>query len=287
MKRLTIAAIVIGAVFLAALVVLSFFGYRSLRSMRAEIHVLSARVDSATQLAQSESSAALAASQRADEAAAEAQAAASGRQKAQAAMQAANVGRQQAEAAKQAAEASQAEALAKAEQATENALQARQAMERMRLQRKKELDQMQQALNRVVPTRRTPNGMVIELRDATFRFAFDSAELNVRDRELLSRIAGILLVSKGYGLSIYGYTDDIGTAAYNQKLSVRRANAVRDYLAQAGLDPAIMQVKGYGKSDPLVPGDSAAARAQNRRVEIALADTSIQYVGEAKPGQTK
>lgn len=256
--------------------------------MRAEVHALSARVDSATRLAQEESSAALAASERANQAAAEAQAAALGRKQAESAKQAADaakkaadVDRQQAVAAMHAADAGRVQALSQARQAAEKAEQAEETMLQMRRQRQQELDKMQQALNRVVPTRRTPNGMVIVLRDATFRFAFDSASLNEKDRELLSRIAGILLVSKGYGLSIYGYTDDIGTAEYNQQLSVRRAQAVEKYLEKAGLDPSIMQVKGFGKTEPLVQGDSAAARAQNRRVEIALADSSIQYVEQA------
>ncbi|MGH9582943.1 MAG: OmpA family protein [Bryobacteraceae bacterium] len=294
MKRLTIVATVIGAAFLAALIVLSYEGYKSLKSMRSDLHALSARVDSATRLAQQESAAAIASSKRADEAEAQAEQAATSRKQAEEEKQAADAGRQQAEAEKQAADAGRAQALTKAQQAAENAQKAREnaekaqdAMLRMRRQRQEELDHMQQALNRVVPTRRTPNGMVIVLKDATFRFAFDSANLNEKDRELLSRIAGILLVSKGYGLSIYGYTDDVGSAEYNQQLSVRRAQAVENYLAKAGLDQSIMRVKGYGSTSPLVPGDTAAARAQNRRVEIALADSSIQYVGQATPAQTR
>ena len=70
---------------------------------------------------------------------------------------------------------------------------------------------MQEALSKLVETHLTPNGMVMILPDSTFRFAFDSAELTQKTRELLSRIARILLVSKGYGLAVYGYTDDVGT----------------------------------------------------------------------------
>jgi outer membrane protein OmpA-like peptidoglycan-associated protein len=118
---------------------------------------------------------------------------------------------------------------------------------------------------------------VIVLPESTFRFDFDKADLTQRNRELLSRIAGILLVSKGYGLSVFGYTDDVGTAEYNQQLSLRRAKAVQDYLIQSGIDSAIINVKGYGKTSPLVPGTTSVARAKNRRVEIALTDSSIRY----------
>ena len=96
----------------------------------------------------------------------------------------------------------------------------------------------------------------------------------------MSRIAGILLISKGYGLSVFGYTDDIGSAEYNQQLSVKRAKAVEDYLVQAGIDRAIINVKGYGKTSPLAEGAGEDHRAQNRRVEIALTDSSIHFDGE-------
>src|SRR5579884_4159034 len=158
------------------------------------------------------------------------------------------------------------------------------ARRRSRRARQQELDRMQEALSKIVDTRRTPNGMLITLPDSTFRFNFDSAELNQKNRELLSRVAGILLVSKGYGLSVFGYTDDVGSDDYNQQLSMRRAKAVEDYLVKAGIDPAIINVKGYGKTSPLVPGTTTLARAKNRRVEIALTDSEIKYVGETPSG---
>jgi outer membrane protein OmpA-like peptidoglycan-associated protein len=147
----------------------------------------------------------------------------------------------------------------------------------MRREREEELNRMQEALDRVVETHRTPNGMIILLPNSIFRFEFNSSELSQQNRELLSRIAGILLVSKGYGLSVFGYTDDVGTAEYNQQLSLRRAKAVQDYLIHSEIDPAIINIKGYGKTSPLVAGTSAESRAKNRRVEIALTDSSIKF----------
>src|SRR4029078_7574725 len=117
----------------------------------------------------------------------------------------------------------------------------------------------------------------IVLPNSTFVFDFDSADLSQKNKELLSRVAGILLVSKGYGLSVFGYTDDVGTEEYNQQLSEGRAKSVQDYLIHAGIDESIVRVKGYGKTSPHVAGTSAAARGENRRVEIALTDSSIRY----------
>ncbi len=235
--------------------------------MEAKVNDLNARVIEATQLAKEEAVAASAASQLATEAATRAEVAASGRA--------------QAEQQREQAKAGQAQAESAARQAAEQAEQARTQLDTLRKQREEELNQMQQALSHVVETRRTANGMVMMLPDSVFKFGFDNAELNDHNRELLSRIAGILLVSKGYGLSVFGYTDDVGSRDYNQKLSERRANAVRNYLVQAGLNASIINIKGYGKTNPLVSGDTEQARAKNRRVEIALTDSEIRYTGEA------
>jgi OOP family OmpA-OmpF porin len=54
-----------------------------------------------------------------------------------------------------------------------------------------------------------------------------------------------------------------------------RAEAVRNFLVQAGISPTIMSAKGFGKSDPRVPGESEKARAANRRVEIGIVDVTI------------
>ena len=98
------------------------------------------------------------------------------------------------------------------------------------------------------------------------------------------RVAGILLTSPDYSVSVNGHADDVGTEEYNQKLSERRAQAVRDYLAKAGLPPEILSVTGHGTKRPLVPGTSEAARAKNRRVELGIVNTRILY---GRPGVTK
>jgi outer membrane protein OmpA-like peptidoglycan-associated protein len=58
---------------------------------------------------------------------------------------------------------------------------------------------------------------------------------------------------------------------------LKRAKTVQDYLIQSGIDPAIINIKGYSKTSPLVAGTSAESRAKNRRVEIALTDSSIKF----------
>jgi len=275
-KRLTLFLCL--AVVVGALAVAGYEGYGWIKRTNDSMAALSRQVDEASQLAQKEAAAVNAASARANEAATRAEMAANARNEAERQKQLADMQKQQ-------AQTGQAQAEVAARQATEQANAARNELMALQKQREQELDHMQEALNRVVKTHRTPTGMVMVLTDATFKFDFDKADLKPKSREILSRIAGILLASKGYGLSVFGYTDDVGSAEYNKKLSVRRADAVRDYLVEAGIDPSIINASGYGKTNPLVKGATEAARAQNRRVEIALTDSEIHYTGET-PGVT-
>lgn len=191
--------------------------------------------------------------------------------------------------AKAAAEESKTEAQKQTRRALEQVELARQEadltrseLERIRKERDEELNRMQRALNQIVATRRTALGLVMNLGSDTIKFDFDKAALRPENRELLSRIAGVLLTSDHYRVQVYGHTDDIGTEAYNQELSERRAQTVRDYLVKAGIDSKILSTKGFGKSNPLVPGDSPEARATNRRVEVAIIDTYVEYEGASE-----
>jgi outer membrane protein OmpA-like peptidoglycan-associated protein len=174
-----------------------------------------------------------------------------------------------------------------AQQATQEALEraarARNELSEFRERRKRELDRMQQALAQIAPTRRTASGMVVELANDSFYFDFDKASLRPENREILSRIAGVLLASEGYRVFVYGHTDDTGPADYNQELSLRRANSVADYLRRAGVPKDVMDVEGFGKTNPRVRNDNAEARQKNRRVEIGIVDSILEYK-EIAPG---
>lgn len=189
--------------------------------------------------------------------------------------------RDQAEAARAQSQSEAQQAQQQAAAARQEASQAEQKAEEYRRQREQELAHLQQVLSHIADTRRTANGLVVTLSSNSIRFDFDKSDIKPPYREILSRIAGVLMSVEGYSIHIFGYTDDVGTAEYNLKLSERRAQAVRDYLVESGLDPKIITTKGYGKSDPRVPGDSAEARATNRRVEIGIVDTTLRMEGPA------
>ena len=161
--------------------------------------------------------------------------------------------------------------------ARETAAQAQAEAERIRKKAEADTNRLEAALGQIAETRRTALGLVMNLGGDHLKFEFNKAGLRPQDRELLSRIAGILMTAHDYTVSVNGHTDDVGSAAYNQKLSERRAQAVRDYLAQAGMPAEMLSVTGHGKSRPLVKGSSEAARAKNRRVELGIVNTQIRY----------
>ncbi|MCS6948162.1 MAG: OmpA family protein, partial [Steroidobacteraceae bacterium] len=72
-------------------------------------------------------------------------------------------------------------------------------------------------------------------------------------------------------IEVAGHTDDRGSDAYNLDLSQRRAEAVRDYLAKAGVANPL-SARGYGESQPIASNADAAGRAQNRRVVLRVLD---------------
>jgi len=252
---------------LVLMAVLVFFFVRALRQMQIEIAQLSQhteemnrRLGEVEQRSQTEA-------QQASQAAESAQAAAHQRD--------------QADAARVQSQGEAQQAKQQADAARRAASQAEQTAEQYRREREQEIAHLKDVLSHIAETRRTVNGLVVTLGSNSIRFDFDKSDVKPQYREILSRIAGVLMSVEGYAISVYGYTDDIGTADYNLKLSERRAQAVRDYLVESGVDPKIITSKGYGKSDPRAPGDSAAAHAANRRVEIGIVDTTIRLAGPA------
>jgi len=252
-------ALALGVIAIALSLVLGFVYLISVR--RREVTRLSQQTEGFSRLVERAQEQSQTLAQQASQAAANAQASAQQRDLAK---QAQSNSEAQAQLARQQAAAEQQ----KADQATQQA-------EEYRQEREAELAQLQQALGQIAETRRTAMGLVMTLDSKSIRFDFDKANITPEYRDILNRIAGILMTLKGYTIAVYGYTDDIGTQTYNLQLSHRRAEAVRDFLVQAGISPTIMSTKGFGKSDPRVPGGSEQARAANRRVEIGIVDSKL------------
>jgi OOP family OmpA-OmpF porin len=101
-------------------------------------------------------------------------------------------------------------------------------------------------------------------------FDFDKAELKTTDgaKDVLAGVVKTMKDNPSLRIVIEGHTDSVGTDAYNQRLSERRASAVRSYLIAQGIEASRISTKGYGESKPKASNETAAGRAQNRRAEV-------------------
>jgi OOP family OmpA-OmpF porin len=104
-------------------------------------------------------------------------------------------------------------------------------------------------------------------------FDFDKATLKPEGRQLLDQVATQARSIDLETIIAVGHTDSIGTEAYNQKLSERRAASVKAYLVSKGIDANRVYTEGKGESQPVATNKTAAGRAQNRRVEIEIVGT--------------
>jgi len=183
--------------------------------------------------------------------------------------------REQAEQARKIAEAAQAQAAAEAASARQSAAQADAQREAMR-------KQMLAQLNQVLQTRETARGLIMNLSDVLFDFG--KYTLKPETREKLAKVSGILLTHPDMHLQVEGYTDNVGSDEFNQKLSEQRADSVRDYLISQGISADSITSKGFGKTNPIASNDTAKGRQQNRRVEIVVSGGAIGGT-PAEPGE--
>ena len=101
-------------------------------------------------------------------------------------------------------------------------------------------------------------------------FDTDSAVFKPVFNNILTSVAKVINEFDKTKVQVAGYTDNTGSAAYNDKLSMQRAQAVANYLKLRGVSAARLMVYGYGENNPIASNATAAGREQNRRVEITL-----------------
>ncbi len=204
--------------------------------------------------------------------------------------QAAAVAQQQqaqadADAARLAAEAA-ARQQAEAERQTAEARRMQDESERQRQEAIRQKEEMRARLlaqlNQVLQTRDTVRGLIVSMPDVLFDF--NKYTLKPEARERLARISGIVLAYPDLRLQIEGYTDSIGSDEYNQTLSDKRAESVRDYLVSSGVSMNNVAAVGKGKADPVADNSTAAGRKLNRRVEMIVSGDVIGT--QLTPGAT-
>ena len=104
-------------------------------------------------------------------------------------------------------------------------------------------------------------------------FDFDKAVLKAEGKAKLDDLVGKV---KGVNLEVIiavGHTDAVGSDAYNQKLSVKRSDAVKAYLVSKGIEKNRVYTEGKGEKQPVADNNTSAGRAKNRRVELEVVGT--------------
>lgn len=179
----------------------------------------------------------------------------------QARTQEADAARLRADAQTRNAQRAQQQAMSAEQRAAQQQANAAAAQERVRAL---------EAQLRDMEAQQTERGLLVTLGDVLF--AFNKAELSAQAAPRLDKLANFLKQFPDRKLLIEGYTDSVGGDSYNQELSDRRAQAVRDALVQRGVDTSRITARGYGKAHPVADNASPEGRAMNRRVEIVIAD---------------
>jgi outer membrane protein OmpA-like peptidoglycan-associated protein len=146
-----------------------------------------------------------------------------------------------------------------------------------------QMDQQAKELQQNIPgamIQRVGEGIAVTFASGIL-FPFNSTEILPDGRTNLQQLASSLEKYPNSDILIVGHTDSVGTDAYNNDLSQRRALAAQSYLQSLGVPATRLQATGRGESEPIQSNDTDAGRAQNRRVEIAI------YASEAYRNKVK
>jgi outer membrane protein OmpA-like peptidoglycan-associated protein len=202
-----------------------------------------------------------------------AQTAAAQRAEADRAKAEADAARAQADAERQRAEQARAEAEASLRNAEAETARARDVAAESEREKADLRDKLRQQLNVILETRETARGLIVNLSDVLFDTA--QATLKPGAREKLAKVSGILVTHPDLKIEVEGHTDSVGTDQYNQALSERRAESVRNYLVSQRIASQSISTVGFGESHPVATNATAAGRQQNRRVELVVSGEAI------------
>ncbi len=203
------------------------------------------------------------------------------REQAQQAAQQSALEAQQAQLKAEQAAAERAKAEAEAAQAQAQAAAAQQAQKQAVDQVAQAREQLRSQLNSVLQTQETARGLIVNLSDVLF----DTGKYTLKpDTQVkLAKVAGILLAYPSLKMQVEGFTDNVGSPEYNQKLSENRAQAVGDFLVSQGVPLANVSATGFGLNNPVADNSTAAGRAQNRRVNLVVSGSAIGVQQQAEP----
>lgn len=146
---------------------------------------------------------------------------------------------------------------------------ARQKAEQDFAAERKKAEEAAEALAKIGTVKNEDRGTVLTLSGSVL-FASGQSALLANARSKLDEVATALKQAEGSQFVVEGHTDSVGSDSFNQDLSVRRAQSVRDYLVDRGVPADKIKAVGFGKTRPVTDNSTAEGRANNRRVELVI-----------------
>ena len=146
------------------------------------------------------------------------------------------------------------------------------------------MDKQAREIEEAIPgaeVERVGEGIMLTLGENAVRFDTNKATLSASAQANLEKLVPIFNSYENTNIVIYGYTDNTGSVEYNQTLSAKRANSVKDYLITKGLSSSRFETKGLGINDPIATNETVEGRSENRRVEFAIV-ANEQMIQEAQ-----
>ena len=154
----------------------------------------------------------------------------------------------------------------------------------------KQQAELQAELAKQAEVKQVPDENGLQAIQVTFNggilFPTNGTTLSANARTDLSKFAASLINNPGTNVQIYGYTDDTGTLAVNERVATGRADAVRNYLLNSGVAATRLSAEGLPMQDYIASNSTAEGRAQNRRVEIYIT-ASKEMIEQANQGTLK
>jgi outer membrane protein OmpA-like peptidoglycan-associated protein len=147
-----------------------------------------------------------------------------------------------------------------------------------------DMDKQAEQIKNEIPgakVERVGEGIQVEFNEKIL-FDFSKSDLSDAAKTNLNKLVTVLSKYPNSNIEIQGHTDSRGTEEYNMGLSLRRANAVRDYLSSQGIGSSRMTVKGYGETAPAYTNETPEGMAQNRRVEFLITANDKMKADAAK-----
>ena len=140
------------------------------------------------------------------------------------------------------------------------------------------MNKLNELQSKLIQVTKDARGIILSMSDILFDV--NKASLKADLKTSLAKVAGILSVYQQFNVSIEGNTDNTGSAEHNMKLSQQRADNVKNFLVEQGIDAGRLTAKGLGMTMPIADNKTKEGRQKNRRVDLVIQDKALQQIAE-------